>query len=59
MNSGSSINLLYNKLIINNAVPKSTTLQDIKEATLSDTMLLGKSCLKSEKWQEKDVELKS
>jgi hypothetical protein len=59
LNPGSSINLLYNKLIINNAVYQSqVTLQDIMEATLSDTILKKVlECLKSEKWQE-DAELK-
>jgi hypothetical protein len=39
LNRGSSFNLLYNKLIINNAYRSQVTLQDIMEATLSDTIL--------------------
>ena len=36
------------------------TLQEIKEATLSDTILKKVlECLKSGKWEEKDVELKA
>ncbi|CAB4036008.1 Hypothetical predicted protein [Paramuricea clavata] len=50
----------YVNYIINNAVPKSMTLQEIKEATLSDTNLKKVlECLKSGKWEEKDVELKA
>ena len=45
--------------IINNTVPKSTTLQEIKDATLSDT-ILKKSKSASDQWNgdEKDIELK-
>ena len=44
----------YVNYIINNAVPKSMTLQEIKEATLSDTILKKVlECLKSGKWEEK------
>lgn len=49
----------YVNYIVNNTVPKSMTLQEIKDATLSDTILKKvQECIKSGKWDEKDMELK-
>ena len=45
--------------IINHTVPKSLTLQEIKDATKGDvTVTKVQECLKTGKWEEKDTELK-
>ena len=45
--------------IINHTVPKSMTVQEIKDATKGDvTLMKVQECLKTGKWEEKDTELK-
>ncbi len=49
----------YVNFIINHTVPKSMTLQEIKDATEIDTTLKTvQKCMKTGKWDEKDTELK-
>ena len=45
--------------IINHTMPKSMTLQEIKDATKGDvTLMKVQECLKTGKWEETDTELK-
>ena len=49
----------HGNFIINHTVPKSMTLQEIKDATKGDVTLMKlQECLKTGKWEEKDTELK-
>jgi hypothetical protein len=57
LNPNSSINLLYNKLIITMLYRSQVTLQDIMEDLVRHHIKKVLECLKSEKWQE-DAELK-
>ena len=45
----------YVNFIINHTVPKSMTIQEIKDATESDiTLKKVQECMRTRKWDEKD-----